>query len=50
MSDNSKEAEVNLDRLLDAFVKEKGKQELSNEQKKMKLDRWRIHQDDMRKV
>ena len=38
LSDYLKRAEVNTNRVLDAFVK--GKQELITEQKMMKLDEW----------
>ena len=41
LSDYVKGAEVNSDMMLDVFAKEKGKQELITEQKKMKLDGWR---------
>ena len=41
LSDYLKVAEVNSDMMLDVFAKEKGKQELITEQKKMKLDGWR---------
>ena len=34
-------AELNLDRVLDAFAKEKNKQELIGEQKKIMLNEWR---------
>ena len=40
LSDYLKRAEVNLDRVLDAFVKTSKETESKCEQKKMKLDRW----------
>ena len=41
LSDYLKKAEVNLNRVLNVFVREKGKQELITERNKMKLDKWR---------
>ena len=41
LSDYLKKAEVNSNRVLNVFVREKGKQELITERNKMKLDKWR---------
>ena len=40
LSDYLKQAEVNRERVLDVFVKDKGKEELKLEQKKKRLDGW----------
>ena len=39
LSDYLKKAEVNSNRVLNVFVKEKGKQELETERNKMKFDK-----------